>query len=152
MTKFFYILVLTKFFFFLDWRSDVFVPSVFINETLFFSVSKHKIYLVWNQVVGTQILTFILSMLIQSFIEETFSQWIKFDSVISTQYLMFRYCFEDQCSKWILFLNSVPVDLMTFVGLRSDFFFLLIDKDFYLILKNCTNLYGIKPRKIKTTD
>lgn len=30
-----------------------FVPSVFINEAPFFSVSKHKIYLVWNQVVGT---------------------------------------------------------------------------------------------------
>lgn len=74
----------------------------------------------------------------------------QFDSVISTRYLMFWYCFEDQCSKWILFLNSVPVDLMTFVGLRSDFFFLLID--FYLMLKNCTNLYGIKPRKIKTID
>lgn len=54
----------------------------------------------------------------------------QFDSVISTRYLMFRYCFEDQCSKWILFLNSVPVDLMTFVGLRSDFFFFLTDLRF----------------------
>lgn len=77
----------------------------------------------------------------------------RFDSVISTQYIInVLYCFEDQCSKWILFLNSVPVD-MTFVGLRSDFFFFfLIDLRFLSNVENCTNLYGIKPRKIKTVD
>ena len=52
---FFYLfLSSSNFWFFLDWCSDAFVPSIFIKETLFFfSVSEHKICLVWNQVVGT---------------------------------------------------------------------------------------------------
>lgn len=76
----------------------------------------------WFEIKWLEHLTFILStLLIQSFIEEAFNQWIILIFCNYAQYLMFWCYYEDQCSKWILFLNSVPVDLMTFIGSRSDF-------------------------------
>ena len=112
----YFFLFSNNFWFFLDWCSDVFVPSVFINETLFFSVSKHKFYLVWNQVVGT-LLTF-KHVVVSKLHWRSFQSMDQSDSVISAQYLMFWCYYEDQCSKWILFLNSVPVDLMNIYWLE----------------------------------
>ena len=85
----------------------------------FFSVSKHKFYLVWNQVVGT-LLTF--KHVVDSKLHwRSFQSMDQSDSVISAQYLMFWCYYEDQCSKWILFLNSVPVDLMNIYWLEVWF-------------------------------
>lgn len=66
------------FWFFLDWCSDVFVPSVFINETAFFFFSVYKQKSTWFEIKWLEhFWLFILSMfLIQSFIEEAFNQWI----------------------------------------------------------------------------
>lgn len=78
------------FWFFLDWCSDVFVPSVFINETLFFlNVFLNKIYLVWNQVVGTLLTFYFKHVLDSKFHWRSFQSVDQFDSVISIQYLIF---------------------------------------------------------------
>ena len=117
----FVFLLVLKQFLILDWCSDAFVPSVFMKETLFFLVFLN-IKSAWFEIKWLEHLTVILStLLIQSFIEEAFNQWIILIFCNYTQYLLFWCYYEDQCSKWILFLNSVPVDLMIFIGLRSDF-------------------------------
>lgn len=48
----------------------------------------------------------------------------QFDSVISTQYLLFWCCFEDQCSKWI-FLEQCPSGFDDMSWLEVYFFFLI---------------------------
>lgn len=94
---------------------------IYKGNTVFFLVFLN-IKSAWFEIKWLEHLTFTLStLLIQSFIEEAFNQWIILIFCNYAQYLMFWCYYEDQCSKWILFLNSVPVDLMTFIGLRSDF-------------------------------
>lgn len=81
----------------------------------FFSVSKHRIYLVWNQVVGTLSGFFTLSMLlIEGFIGEASNQLYQCGSIVSTATNVLDCYLEDQC---LFKLNFVTVD---FVGLRSD--------------------------------
>lgn len=68
------------------------------NETLFFSVSKHRIYLVWNQVVGTLSGFFTLSMLlIEGFVGEASNQLYQCGSIVSTATNVLDCYLEDQC-------------------------------------------------------
>lgn len=73
----------------------------------------------------------------------------QFDSVISTQSLMFQCCFEDPMVKVDFVLEWCLNRFHNMCWLEIYFLFLT---DFYLMLKNCTNLCKTKPRKMKTVN
>lgn len=73
----------------------------------------------------------------------------QFDSVISTQFLMFQCCLEDPMVKVDFVLEWCPNRFHNMYCLEVYFSPLI---DFYLMLENCTNLCETKPRKMKTVN